>query len=300
MQISVVIPSRNEQFLSRTIQDLLSNATSEIEVIAVLDGYWPEAHKTAHWSTPAIIEDKRVHYIHFPEPRGMRAAINAGVDIAKGEYILKSDGHCMFAKGFDTALMADMADNWISIPTRKRLEPESWTLRDVEKPDINYMFLTYPNDDKEWGGREFSGREWREKNSDPTLKDKLIDDAMSFQGSAWFMKKDYFHFLELLDEETYGPFWKEAQEIGFKCWLSGGRVIRNKKTWYAHLHKGKTYGRGYSLDKSNPDQAKDNILAWMTRKMWHKQKYPLSFMIKKFPDAPMWTPERIKEADYAL
>lgn len=288
--LSVVIPSRNERFLKKTILDLLEKATQEIEIIAVLDGYWPEYND--------IVHDDRVHYIHFSEPVGMRGGINAGVALAQGKYILKSDGHCMFDKGFDEILKADHQPDWVQIPRRKRLDPETWTLRDVNKPDMDYMFLTYPSEDTEWGGREFSGREWREKNSDESLKSILIDDAMSFQGSAWFMTKEYFEWLELMDEQSYGGFWKEAQEIGFKCWLSGGRVVRNKKTWYAHLHKGKKYGRGYRLDKSGNDEHRQNIEKWLNQKAWHKQKYPMSYLIRKFPDCPMWTEERIKEAEW--
>lgn len=292
-KVSVVIPSRNERFLHKTIKDILEKSVEDIEIFSVLEGYWPPAEE--------MIQDDRVNYIHFPEPRGMRAAINAGVALAKGEYILKCDGHVMFEKGFDKTLKADHQDDWVQIPTRKRLEPESWTLLDVKKPDMNYMFLTYPNDDdRRWGGKEFSGREWRERNKDPQYASILIDDCMSFQGSCWFMKKEYFEYLELMDDEMYGGFWKEAQEIGFKSWLSGGRVVRNKKTWYAHLHKGKKYGRGYRLTKTGNDIHRRNIQDWMVKKMWHKQKYPMAYLIRKFPDCPMWTEERIKEADYEV
>jgi len=289
-KISLIIPSRGERFLHKTIKDILEKATQEVEVIAVLDGYWPPYNE--------MLSDDRVHYIHYSESIGMRGAINAGVAMAKGKYILKTDGHCMFAKGFDEVLKADHQEDWVQIPRRKRLEPEAWTLRDVEKPDMDYMFLTYPNEDPEWGGREFSGREWREKNQDPALKSILIDDAMSFQGSAWFMTREYFYWLELMDEQSYGSFWKEAQEIGFKCWLSGGRVVRNKKTWYAHLHKGKKYGRGYRLNKGGNEIHQQNIEKWMNQKAWHKQIHPMSYLIEKFPGCPMWTPERIKEAQW--
>lgn len=287
--LSCIIPARNEKFLSKTIKDILAKAVRPIEVIAVLEEYWPD-----------IIDDPRVHYIHFTKSRGMRGAINAGVALARSKHILKCDGHVMFERGFDDIMISDSHKDWVQIPRRKRLEPETWTLLDVGKPDVDYMFLTYPNDDYEWGGREFSGREWREKNRNPELKANLIDDCMSFQGSCWFMEKDYFNYLELMDDQTYGPFWKEAQEIGFKTWLSGGRVVVNKKTWYAHLHKGKKYGRGYNLDKAGVSEANANVTKWLTQKMWSKQKYPMSYLIKKFPDAPMWTPERIEECTYEL
>lgn len=290
--LSVVIPSRKERFLNKTIKDLLEKSTQDIEIIAVLDGYWPAYDE--------MISDFRVHYIHYSSPIGMRGCINSGVSIAKGKYILKTDGHCMFANGFDEVLKTDHKEDWVQIPRRHPLDPEKWVIeqRTDDKYPIDYMFLTYPNDDTEWGGREFSGREWREKNEDESLKEKKIDDAMSFQGSAWFMTREYFNWLELMDEQTYGSFWKEAQEIGFKCWLSGGRVVRNKNTWYAHLYKGKKYGRGYNLDKSGNDEHRNNIEKWLNEKVWHKQKYPMSYLINKFPDCPMWTPDRIKEAQW--
>lgn len=291
---TVVIPSRNEQFLKRTIEDLLEKATQDIEIIAVLDGDW--------FYNGEFVDDKRVHYIHFTESKGMRAAINAGVSLARGEYILKTDGHCMFDYGFDEKLKVDCKSDWVVIPRRYPLDPVNWKIqeRTDNKYPIDYMFLTFTNDDKEWGGRELSGREWREKNNSKELEGVLIDDALSFQGSCWFMKKSYFEFLELMDEDSYGGFWKEAQEIGFKAWLSGGRVVRNKKTWYAHLHKGKKFGRGYRLNKSGNDQHRKNVEAWLDRKVWHKQIYPFSYMIERFNGVPMCTPERIESVRYKV
>ena len=63
---------------------------------------------------------------------------------------------------------------------------------------------------------------------------------MSWQGSCYFTTKRYWDsLLAPLDTEHYGTFTQEAQEIGNKVWLSGGRLVVNKKTWYAHYHKGK-------------------------------------------------------------
>lgn len=39
--LSVIIPSRNCKHVSKTVDDIFANATGEIEVIALLDGYWP-------------------------------------------------------------------------------------------------------------------------------------------------------------------------------------------------------------------------------------------------------------------
>src|SRR3990167_3792893 len=91
-KLSVIIPSRNEQFLPRTVADILAKAVGEIEVIAVLDGYWP-IDGDSHLLLP---DDKRLHIIHRGKPRGMRAAINAAAGIAKSQYLMKCDAHCMF------------------------------------------------------------------------------------------------------------------------------------------------------------------------------------------------------------
>jgi len=40
--VSVIIPSRNEKYLERTIRNVLENARGEVEVLAVLDGWLPE------------------------------------------------------------------------------------------------------------------------------------------------------------------------------------------------------------------------------------------------------------------
>jgi hypothetical protein len=157
----------------------------------------------------------------------------------------------------------------------------------VGKPDIDYEHLSFPDNPSDFGGKGLNGRIWTERAIN-RAKWK-IDDNMSFQGSCWFMPKEYFYFLELMDEENYGTFWNEAQEIGLKAWLSGGRVVTNKRTWYAHLHKGKDMGRGYHLDKRQLDKGAAHTRGWITNfPHWHKQKYPLSWIIKRFSPLPGW------------
>lgn len=255
--ISIILPARNEQFLQKTIDDLLANAEGEIEIIAVLDGYWPE---------PELKYDSRLIILHRGASRGMRASINSAAAIARGEYLMKLDAHCMVGKGFDTILAADCEDDWVVVPRRKRLDAENWCLVEDGRPDIDYMYLS----------PDMKGVLWEEKNRDPKLKEILIDDLMSAQGSCWFMKKSYFYELGLMDEKNYGSFWNEFQEIGLKCWLSGGRVVVNKKTWYAHLHK---KSRGYNLDAVPPTEFLEK---WKTGEAWDKQVLPLSWLYEKF------------------
>ncbi len=273
--LSIIIPARNEIYLQKTVTDLLTKAEGIIEVLVILDGYWP---------TPQLPEDDRIKIIHRGKPLGMRAAINAGAAIAKGKHLMKCDAHCMFSQGYDRILAMDCDKNWVVVPRRYSLDPEKWVLIDNPKYPIDYMYLSY----------DLHGVPWNEKNKDPHLAKKLIDETMSNQGSVWFMSRDYFSKLELMDEATYGTFWNEFQEIGLKCWLSGGRVMVNKKNWYAHWHKTSDYGRGYSLSGNDQPKALAAVAKWK-RRGWRKQTLPLSWLIERFWPVPGWTPELIEK-----
>ena len=267
--ISIVIPSRNEPYLQKTIQDLRQKAVGEIEIIAVLDGYWPPI--TEIENCPCVT------YIHFSEPRGMRNAINSAVAIAKGEYILKVDAHVMFDKGYDVALPEFCEKDWVVVPRRYALDPVKWERTDNPKYPVDYMYLS----------NDFHGVIWEEKNKDENMKVKVYDDLMSAQGSCWFMRRDYFHELELMDEGHFGTFASEFQEVGLKCWLSGGRVIVNKKVWYAHWHK--TESRGYSLSQAEGQKAVAHVEYWMAGGYkWPKQKYDIQWLVEHFAPVPTW------------
>lgn len=272
-KLSVIIPARNEIYLQKTVDDILAKSEGDIEVIVILDGYWP---------TPSLKPDNRVKIVHNGMPKGMRGSINSAVAIASGEYLLKCDAHCMFAQGFDTVLVEDCLENYVCVPRRFALDPVKWDVIDNPKYPIDYMYLS----------KDLHGEVWHEKNKNMELKGKLIDDLMSSQGSCWIMRKDYFYKLDLMDELNYGTFWNEMQEVGLKCWLSGGRMIVNKKTWYAHWHKNE--GRGYSLPSIEQEKANNYVKRWLINTAWHKQTKTFTWLIEKFWPIPDW-PENKNE-----
>lgn len=292
--LSVIIPSRVDQYLQQTIDDLLKHAEGDIEIIVILDGYWP---------SPMVKDDPRVRIIHhgsLHDNRGMRASINAGIAISEGEFIMKIDEHCMVDQGFDTKLKADCEDDWVVIPRRYRLDAENWKLTSEtqgdKRPPIDYMYVSYPYErpyDRSCG---LYGAEWKR----PERNDILIDDTMTWQGSCYFTKKAYWDklFPNGLDDENYGTFNHEAQEISNTVWLSGGRLVVNKKTWYAHLHKGKT-GKGYGFSREQykqhtADKEKARLYAidyWLNTKDF---KYDWEWLINKFAPVPTW-PENWQE-----
>ncbi len=282
--ISVLIPNRNCQFVTQTINDLLAKAAGEIEVIVNVDGNWPDS----------LVADKRVTYSHPGSPRGMRAGINAAAALAKGKYIMKTDDHCLFAPGFDKVLIENhLENNWVSVPRRYSLDAENWQINN-SRPFRDYHYLSFPAPDQPQEG--LRGVEWPEmtkKRSDPKYD---IDDLMSFQGSCWFMTKNHFdNFLHGLNQEQYGTFAQEPQEIGLKTWLGGGRLIINKKTWYAHWHKDKRHVSPQSREYKQELHA-GHVFAtdyWM-KNIWADRIHDIAWLIERFWPIPGW-PDNWKE-----
>ena len=286
--LSVIIPARNEPNLQRTIDDLFAKAEGGIEVIPVLDGYWPD---------PPLKDNPNLSVLHKSVAEGMRPAINDGVRMAKGKYIMKCDAHCLFAPGFDTALKGDCDGDWLCIPTRQSVDPETWEMKGRH---FNYHFLTFPYVESMYGlGMHAKTLDWRE-NKDWNKENEAheIQDLMTFQGSCWFCEKKNFERLGDLDHEHY-YFYQEAQELAFRQWLTGGRVIINKKTWYGHMHKGAGMGRGFYLslqrkrlselyavefwmnEKYGPYPGQIQSFTWFIDKFWPIQTWPKDWQDEK-------------------
>lgn len=118
--LSILIPARNEEFLSRTIQDILENIEADTEVIAVLDG---------EWANPPVEQHPQVNVVYLPKSIGQRAATNLACRLSKAKYVMKVDAHCAFDKGFDRKLIEDMQDDWTVVPTMRNLHAFNWVCK---------------------------------------------------------------------------------------------------------------------------------------------------------------------------
>lgn len=272
-KVSILIPSKDELYLSKMVEDIFLQATGDVEVVIVLDG-------ETQYSVPE--ESEKVKIIRKPVAEGLRPAINSAAKIATGKYIMKADSHVAFAKGFDEVLKKGHGENWITVPRRYNLDPIAW--KPILNTKLDYYYLGFP-----WKRKWFIMGDMKWPTRDDERKDIMIDDQMTFGGTVWFMTADHFKRLGGVNSEGYGTFNVEQQELGLKTWLSGGRVVVNKNTWYAHygeyksrskrlshspeFHAGCVYSAHYWVENKWEDRIHD--FDWLVEKFWplpHKGK----------------------------
>lgn len=248
--LSIIIPSYKDPALQKTINSLLENAEGEIEIIAVLDGYKVN---------PPIKADPRVRVLLVEKNLGMRNAVNVGVKASRGDYIMKSDAHCKFGPGFDRLLLEGIENNWVVVPRQYKLDINKWEVLDGRGNDYSKLLID------ESKGR-FTCIEWFNRTRE--RKNILIDETMCFQGSCWLMSRKWWNeAIGELQESGYGTLAQEPVELVMKTFMAGGKMIVNKKTWYAHKHRdfGRTHpvpgeevqrGNSFSLQYWRDDYSK--------------------------------------------
>lgn len=232
-RVSIIIPSRDERWLKNTVDDLLNKASGDIEIIAVVDG--PTTHKLPE-------ERNNVKLIRLSEPMGMRHGINLASSVATGKYLMKLDSHCTMTEGFDELLQKDCEDNWVVISRRGELNPD-WTVTDHTIAD--YFYMSSP-----WTSSKGYFRMCRWITRDKQRSEYMLDETLTFSGSHWFMPKKHFENIGTMDEDRFGQWSGEPEEIACKTWLSGGKVMLNKNVTHNHLRKekiGRPYDVGWDL-----------------------------------------------------
>jgi len=285
-KVSVIMPARVEPYITKTLNEVLNNASGDIEVILVLDGVIPD------YKLP---NDKRLRIYHNSRPYGLRPCLNAAIDVAKGKYILKVDAHCMIGEDWDTILKADCEDNWIVIPRRYWLDAPNWQIKVDQNNNIGYvdaMAYLYPFT-RVYQPR-LTARPWPAYAD--AHADEMITEDMSYQGSMWFMHRKHWHRIGGMNpEHGYGTFGEEPQEIGLKTQLGPweGKIMRNKKTWYAHWSKPMIHWRtdpevaGRVTDEEF-HAANNWCFHYWWYNQWEERVHDFQWLIDKFWPLPRW------------
>lgn len=304
-KLSIIIPARNEIFLSKTIENILENKEDKTEIIAVLDGKWAD---------PPIIDHPDVNIIYLPESVGQRAATNIGVKLSHAKFVAKVDAHCSFDKGFDRIMIENMQDNWTMVPIMRNLWAFDWKcfkcgfkkyqgptplkcdqcgstrhmrrkMLWIGKPrpqSTSYCFDATPHFQY---FPELKHRPEYVKSKSETS----FTETMSLQGSCFMMTRDKYWELNICDE-SFGSWGNQGIEIATKTWLSGGKVIVNHKTWYAHMFRtqGGDFGFPYKQSGNDVSRCKARVRNMLWKNQYPKQVLPLRWLIEKFWPVPGW------------
>jgi glycosyltransferase involved in cell wall biosynthesis len=320
MELSILIPSRNEMFLAKTIENILENIEADTEIIAVLDGAWAD---------PPVPQHPRVNIIYVPDAIGQRRATNLAAKLAQGKYIMKVDAHCSFDKGFDRKLIdgfKETGDDVTVVPIMKNLwafdwkcyhcgwkkyqgptpvkceacgksdkirrkmmwvgkhNPQSWSYCFDSEPHFQY-FEEYKHRPGVKEGRDKTG----------------FTETMSLQGSCYMMTREQYMKFSV-DREVLGSWGNEGLEIACKTWLSGGKCLVNHRTWYSHMFRtqGADFGFPYPQGGKHVSRTKNRVKELFWNKQFKHQIYPVSWLVSKFWPVKGWTEEdlvKLKELE---
>lgn len=286
-------------FVNRTVQDILQHIEMNTEVIVILDGEWVD---------PPIDRNDRVTVVYHSVSVGQRSACNEGAKLANSKYVMKVDAHCSFAKGFDRILLEDIQDNWTIVPTMKNLWAFDWKCkkcgnRTYQGPTLEkcsncgsthlYRKIVWISKDKPQSNSYcFDSTPHFQYFNDYTKRPEYegdLTETMSLQGSCFMLTKDKWFELDICDEK-FGSWGSQGIEVAVKTWLSGGKVIVDHKTYYAHLFRtqGGDFSFPYPQSGRQIENAKKRARELLLNNKWDKQIYSISWLVKKFWPVPGW------------
>jgi len=319
IELSIIIPGLNEEFMQETVTNVLENSGPKTEVICILDGYWPPKGIRSH---------DRLRVVHNEKPLGQRQATNQGARLSEAKFIMKLDAHCAVSKGFDEELMSTCKYDWTMIPRMYTLDAFHWLCHKcnheypqgpvIEKCEkcggtklskkIIFDKKDHKRTDYMWINDELRMKyfdrpglapygDTREIKKRCSHKEKPwargdITDVMTCIGAGWFMHRERYWKLGGMDE-GHGSWGQMAVELSMKAWLSGGRMVVNKRCWFAHLARTqKGFGFPYSHKPGAIQQArKHSRNMWLNGK-WDKAIHTYDWLIKKFSPLPGWEKEQ--------
>jgi glycosyltransferase involved in cell wall biosynthesis len=243
IKLSILMACYKEIYLEKVILDIFhqSRLGDALEVICVFDGEWPD-QKT-------LIQDPRLRYVFLGANRGMRGAYNAGIAVARGEFFMRLDSHCIFGDGFDQILTDDCKENEVMTAKRYFLNPVEWKVM-LDKGFVGAEKLVIQNVSE--GVRKFAGKRWDEKVKE--MEGTPIFEVSAQQGSCWIAnRKFWLKTCGELQTEGYGPLIQDSVEVSMKYWQAGGRLMMNHNTWYAHKDRSfpRTHNNGTKENPSN-------------------------------------------------
>ena len=323
--LSILVPGRNEMFFAQTVKNLLENIRGNTEIIVVFDGSWAD---------PGVPDDNRVTIIYNNKAVGQRGATNQAAMLSKAKYVMKLDAHCALDEGFDVKMIQAFeelpdGETVTMIPALYNLHAFDWKCNkcgnrwyqgaapkhcqkkgtDGNKPehinpdcdnttDFERVIVWQPR----WKRRsefyrfdldmhfQYHGA----RKSHPDAQGEIVE-TFSAQGSCFMLTRKKYWELGI-SEEKFGSWGQQGVEVACKTWLSGGRLVTNKRTWYSHMFRTQEgFGFPYPQTQKQIDYAREYSKELFLKNTWPQQIYPLSWLLEKFKPLPGWHDPEGKE-----
>lgn len=229
---------------------------------------------------------------------------------------MKLDAHCSLDKDFDIKmieLFKQEGDNVVAAPVMRNLHAFDWVCakghrryqgpsgpctecgRPTEK-DVVWIAKTNPQSksfcfDSEPHFQYFN--EWKSTETYKQQEKTGYVESMSLQGSCFMLTRDKYWELNIGNEE-YGSWGSQGLQVACSFWLSGGRVLINLNTYYAHLFRtqGGDFGFPYPQAQSKINRAKAKAKDKFFNNKFEKQTRPIIWLVDKFWPVKMWTEEQ--------
>lgn len=312
--LSVIIPSRNEEWLSNTVEDIFKNRRGKTEVIVILDG---------KRELKPLPEHPDLTVVYTSEPFGQREATNQGVRLSQAKYVLKCDAHVAFDEGFDVKMMdayKEVGDDVTMVPAMYNLHVFDWkcmkcgkrtymgpTPRSCEDCDNVRHFEKKLVWTPRWNRRtefwmfdsEPHFQYWNDYKKRPEAQGQIVE-VMSLIGACFMLTRERYWALNICDKD-FGSWGSQGVEIACKTWLSGGRLMVNKNTWYSHMFRTqKDFGFPYPQSNTQVQNAKKKAKEMFFNGKFEGQVRPLSWLVDKFSPIPGWSDDdiaKLKEAE---
>lgn len=288
-KLAILIPSRNEEFLQKTVEDIFEHSEADTEVIIGLDGH------VNSFSQKDLPADRLK--ILFRPVMGQRAMTNRLAKLTNAEYIMKVDAHRSFSKGFDVEMLKDMDKNTILAPRMMNLHAYDWncpehlrTYQGKKCCDKAEKVIVWQPKNKPLMSNYVFDSNMIFQYADEQKKEELTE-TMCLQGSAWMVSRETYWELDLSGED-FGSWGQQGVELGCKMWLSGGRVLTTNKADYAHLFR-KEDEFPYQRDMKQVDHANTHCRELFLGNKWDKQTCSIQSLIEQFNYPCDWTKENV-------
>ena len=220
IKISVIIPTGSNEKLeniNRTVESVVNNACSEVEVLILADGWVPDGI-----SKKAKISSSVTNL-------GERKTVNRGFKEAKGDYVLRIDSHCFMSEDWDRILLKQYKEDTISLCIIDAIDESTWASL---KHNYSFVYVNPSCEEKWWGHYP--------------LQNKLVkcELSMSLTGCGWFCSKKFF-LDKLQFDEDLSKWGCIGPELTAKIERAGSSIILNKNVKCGHLFN--TAAGGYPL-----------------------------------------------------